>query len=202
MQIAVITNKTFENIFLNLDKSYNITYLTDINLLQTNYDLIFDFLYEANVERNELLKAASQNIFINYVNGILTSATKTFIRFNGWNSLCENLPIEISYFANENNSLAILNTIGISYIIVPNTIGMITAKVVSMIVNEAYFALGENVSTKAEIDIAMQLGTNYPYGPFAWSEKIGLKNIYFLLLALGKDNDRYKVSAFLQNEIN
>jgi 3-hydroxybutyryl-CoA dehydrogenase len=33
----------------------------------------------------------------------------------------------------------------------------------------------DEISTKAEIDIAMKLGTNYPYGPFEWSEKSGWK---------------------------
>jgi 3-hydroxyacyl-CoA dehydrogenase len=57
-----------------------------------------------------------------------------------------------------------------------------------MIINEAYFALEDNVSTKAETDIAMKLGTNYPYGPFEWGQLIGLKKstpcfCYFLKLS-------------------
>ncbi len=44
----------------------------------------------------------------------------------------------------------------------------------AMIINEAWHALAEEVSTKNEIDTAMKLGTNYPYGPFEWAEKIGL----------------------------
>ena len=40
-----------------------------------------------------------------------------------------------------------------------------------------FLQLGENVSTRDEIDTAMKLGTNYPFGPFEWAEKIGLKNI-------------------------
>ena len=48
----------------------------------------------------------------------------------------------------------------------PDIPGFISARVVSMIINEAYFALEEEVSSKEEIDTAMKLGTNYPYGPF------------------------------------
>ena len=43
-----------------------------------------------------------------------------------------------------------------------------------MIINEAYFTWEAGTSTKEEIDIAMKLGTGYPYGPFEWGEKIGL----------------------------
>jgi len=83
---------------------------------------------------------------------------------------------------------------------VPDIAGFISARVVSMIVNEAWFALEEEVSTKKEIDTAMKLGTNYPYGPFEWGEKIGLKNIYELLTVLSKTNSRYQPAALLQKE--
>jgi 3-hydroxybutyryl-CoA dehydrogenase len=69
-----------------------------------------------------------------------------------------------------------------------------------MIINEAYFALEDGVSSKEEIDIAMQLGTNYPYGPFTWGRIIGLKNIYDLLLKMAEINSRYKPSALLEKE--
>ena len=55
--------------------------------------------------------------------------------------------------------------------------GFITARVIAMIINEAFFALQENVSSKEEIDTAMRLGTNYPYGPFEWTKLIGIDKI-------------------------
>jgi 3-hydroxybutyryl-CoA dehydrogenase len=84
--------------------------------------------------------------------------------------------------------------------IVPDVAGMITARVIAMIINEAYFTLQANVSTKAEIDTAMKLGTNYPYGPFEWSEMIGLKRINKLLQALTASDNRYTPCALLQTE--
>jgi 3-hydroxybutyryl-CoA dehydrogenase len=83
---------------------------------------------------------------------------------------------------------------------VPDIKGFTSARVVSMIINEAYFALEENVSTKEEIDIAMKLGTNYPYGPFEWSKKIGLKNIAALLTELSLTEKRYQPAALLLKE--
>jgi 3-hydroxybutyryl-CoA dehydrogenase len=58
--------------------------------------------------------------------------------------------------------------------------------------------LNEKVSTKEEIDVAMKLGTNYPYGPFEWSEKIGLKNIYELLFTLSRTSPRYEPAGLLK----
>jgi 3-hydroxybutyryl-CoA dehydrogenase len=60
--------------------------------------------------------------------------------------------------------------------------------------------LEEKVSTKEEIDTAMKLGTSYPYGPFEWSRKIGVKNIFELLSVLAKTNARYEPAALLKDE--
>lgn len=69
--------------------------------------------------------------------------------------------------------------------------GFVSARVISMIINEAFFALGKEVSTKEEIDLAMKLGTNYPKGPFEWAEKTGVENIYNLLKKLSEKEERY-----------
>lgn len=67
-----------------------------------------------------------------------------------------------------------------------------------MIVNEAFFALGEGVSTKSEIDVAMKLGTNYPYGTFEWCERIGLEKVHNLLEKLAKTDSRYSVAPAMK----
>ena len=74
---------------------------------------------------------------------------------------------------------------------------MIGPRVVAMIINEAHFALSENISTKAEIDIAMKSGTNYPYGPFEWCEMIGIEKIKNLLHHLKMENSRYEIAPAL-----
>ncbi|MEP6845805.1 MAG: 3-hydroxyacyl-CoA dehydrogenase family protein, partial [Panacibacter sp.] len=68
------------------------------------------------------------------------------------------------------------------------------------IINEAYFALGDKVSSKQEIDIALKLGTNYPFGPFEWGEKIGLHHIFRLLKTLSFEDDRYIAAPYLEQE--
>jgi 3-hydroxybutyryl-CoA dehydrogenase len=70
-----------------------------------------------------------------------------------------------------------------------------------MIINEAYFALSEEVSTKNEIDIAMKLGTNYPYGPFEWASLIGLLKIAKLLEILYLNDERYATAPALLQEL-
>ena len=69
-----------------------------------------------------------------------------------------------------------------------------------MIINEAWFAFEEGVSSKEEIDIAMKLGTNYPLGPFEWGALIGEKNIYALLKKLSAGNKRYLPAPLLHQK--
>ena len=78
--------------------------------------------------------------------------------------------------------------------------GLVAARPIAMIINEAYFALEQGVSTKSEIDTAMKLGTNYPFGPFEWAGIIGLHNIYNLLHLLSCTDTRYTPSSLLKKE--
>jgi 3-hydroxybutyryl-CoA dehydrogenase len=86
--------------------------------------------------------------------------------------------------------------------IVKDSVGMVTPRVVCMIINEAYMAAEEGTASRADINTAMRLGTNYPMGPFEWSEKIGVKNVYEVLSAVYAEtgNERYKVSPLLAEE--
>ena len=108
--------------------------------------------------------------------------------------------LSIADEVNKNKTEKILNLLNRNPEWVPDIKGFISPRVVSMIINEAYFTLEENVSTKEEIDIAMKLGTNYPYGPFEWSKKIGLKNIAGLLTELSITEKRYEPASLLLKE--
>jgi 3-hydroxybutyryl-CoA dehydrogenase len=58
--------------------------------------------------------------------------------------------------------------------------------------------LEDKVSAKEEIDIAMKLGTNYPYGPFEWATLIGADKIFALLQKLSLHDKRYTPSKLLK----
>lgn len=85
---------------------------------------------------------------------------------------------------------------------VSNRIGMVSPRVVCMIINEAYFTLQEGTASKEDIDIGMKLGTAYPMGPFEWANKIGIWEVYSLLLAVKNDtsDERYKICNLLKTE--
>lgn len=85
---------------------------------------------------------------------------------------------------------------------VQDRVGMVRARILFMIINEAYYTVQEGTASKRDIDQAMKLGTNYPKGPFEWCGLIGLKNIYETLNALYEDTheERYKICPLLKTE--
>ena len=141
-------------------------------------------------------------IFINSVANTLMElkAPAHIVRINGWSGFLSRAEWEISGIITE-QVIAVINFLHKKITILPDEPGFISARILAMIINEAWFALGENVSTKKEIDIAMKLGTNYPLGPFEWGEKIGEKNIFDLLKKLSKTNKKYLPAPLLQQKI-
>jgi 3-hydroxybutyryl-CoA dehydrogenase len=71
-----------------------------------------------------------------------------------------------------------------------------------MIINEAYLTLQEGTADRADIDLAMKLGTNYPGGPFEWAERWGLGEVSRMLHCLqsATGDPRYKRSQLLIEE--
>jgi 3-hydroxybutyryl-CoA dehydrogenase len=85
---------------------------------------------------------------------------------------------------------------------VDSRVGLVTSRIICMIINEAYYTVMEGTATKTDINLAMKLGTNYPKGPFEFVESIGLDNVYNQLLSLYKDtmDERYKICPLLKQE--
>ncbi|MGZ8474817.1 MAG: 3-hydroxyacyl-CoA dehydrogenase NAD-binding domain-containing protein [Candidatus Limnocylindria bacterium] len=60
----------------------------------------------------------------------------------------------------------------------------IEARILATMVNEAASAAADGVAAPDAIDTAMRLGTNWPEGPLAWGERIGLSSVVHTLDAL------------------
>ena len=141
-------------------------------------------------------------VFINAVDTTLVelNAPANVIRINGWATFLSRNTWEVAGAIDEKAS-AILKKLQIKINMVSDEPGFISARIVAMIINEAYFAVSDNVSSRAEIDTAMKLGTHYPYGPFEWATKIGAANILSLLQKLNNTGNRYKPATLLVDEV-
>ena len=143
-------------------------------------------------------------VFVNEVLGTLADlpSGKCMIRINAWPGFLKYPILELS--AKEQDKKAgekILDDIGWPYRWVADIRGLVTPRVISMIVNEACFAVNEKVSSATEIDIAMKLGTSYPLGPFEWSKQVGAERIVQLLSMLSEQDDRYLPAPDLENNL-
>ena len=120
-------------------------------------------------------------------------------RLNGWHGFLSRNNWEM---AGKSNAVLqnFVATIGKKITWVPDVPGFIAARTIAMIINEAYLALEEGVSSKEDIDIAMKLGTNYPLGPFEWAEKISIRRIELLLNKLSKNDISYTPAKLLLKE--
>jgi 3-hydroxybutyryl-CoA dehydrogenase len=76
----------------------------------------------------------------------------------------------------------------------------IEARILATIVNEAASAVADGVATPEAIDTAMRLGTNWPEGPLAWGERIGLSPVVHTLEVLhaAAPDGRYRVVPLLR----
>ncbi len=95
---------------------------------------------------------------------------------------------------------ATMKTLGLEYELIEDQIGMVTPRVVCMIINEAAFVLGEGTADAVAVDQAMKLGTNYPKGPFEWCDQIGIANVVEVLQALQDrtGDGKYKIAPALK----
>ena len=92
------------------------------------------------------------------------------------------------------------------YSVIETTIiacGFVFPRTIAQIINEAFFALEEEVASKSDIDRAMKFGVNYPKGPFEWASQREKYVVTLLdeLHAKTKDS-RYRVASTLRNSLS
>jgi 3-hydroxybutyryl-CoA dehydrogenase len=163
-------------------------------------DFVLDLDYNAG-RTAALMQYPTDLILVNAVATVLPIDDERFVRINAWNTFIQRPLLEaVSRPAAMAQVEAFCAGWGKSAEFLPDRPGMPSARVVSMIVNEAYLALGEEVSTRDAIDTAMRLGTNYPFGPFEWASRIGLQPIIELLETLASENPVYTVAPRLKEE--
>jgi 3-hydroxybutyryl-CoA dehydrogenase len=82
----------------------------------------------------------------------------------------------------------------------PLEAAQVEARVLACIVNEAASAVADGVATPDAIDTAMRLASNWPEGPLAWGERIGLGSVVRTLDALHAvvPDGRYRVEPLLR----
>jgi 3-hydroxybutyryl-CoA dehydrogenase len=179
--------------------------------LLADAEVIFDF----NPDKETLLnyQSGQPNLFV-FLNTTLTTLAELLAdekrvdwRFFGFCGLPtflnrELLEASIAHADDLPSLETICMKLNTTFECVADQVGLVTPRIICMIINEAYFTLEEGIATQSDIDLAMKLGTNYPYGPFEWAKRIGLSNVYKVLKAMHKStqDERYLISPLLTKE--
>ena len=96
--------------------------------------------------------------------------------------------------------IGLFNALDITPSVVDDIPGLVVMRTLAMLANEAAEAVNQGICTAADADIAMRSGVNYPQGPLAWADQIGVSRIFECLRNLQQcyGEDRYRPSALLR----
>jgi 3-hydroxybutyryl-CoA dehydrogenase len=97
-------------------------------------------------------------------------------------------------------AVGLLQAAGMAVSAIDDFPGLLVMRTVCMLANEAAEVVHTRVASVEAVDQAMQLGVNYPRGPLAWAEAIGLERVRDVLnhLARTYGEDRYRASWLLR----
>jgi len=97
-------------------------------------------------------------------------------------------------------AVGLLQSADLEVHVVDDAPGLVVTRTVAMLVNLAVDALQQGVASRADIDTALRLGTNYPLGPLEWGERWGFGTVHRILTAMqaAYGDPRYRPSQLLQ----
>ena len=214
--LVVGSTENYNELLAKFGQNHEISHADDLSDITEELffksDVVFDFISHESPEDLEFYHQKPELLV--FVHMALTSFAEVAVYtldspnqifgFNGFPTFVNRSILECTL--SEEGDLkkldAIAKKLDTDYEVVEDRVGMVTARVIFMIINEAYFTVQEGTSTKADIDLGMKLGTSYPHGPFEWSKQIGLENVVELLEAVYEDtkDERYKICPLLKKE--
>jgi 3-hydroxybutyryl-CoA dehydrogenase len=88
--------------------------------------------------------------------------------------------------------------IGKTCIVVNEAPAFVVNRILCVMLNEAFFALGEGLASPEDIDTGMVLGCNHPIGPLALSDLVGNETLLHVIEGLHKElGDKYRPAPAL-----
>lgn len=101
------------------------------------------------------------------------------------------------------HGVALLQRAGFTVSPLSDSPALAVLRTVAMLANEAADAVLQGVASAADIDLAMRAGVNYPQGPLAWADAIGLAHILNVLenLQASYGEERYRPSLLLRRRV-
>jgi 3-hydroxybutyryl-CoA dehydrogenase len=186
--------------------------MEDRTILQS-YDLIVDLNFDDNIlsmrhyaplENNTVVVSAVKKQLADMVFTYEGEVLCDLIGINALPTFINRPKLEVSLLDNDSPELIepVAEELEFDYELVDDRAGMVMPRILFMIINEACYTLQEGTASINDIDKAMKLGTAYPYGPFEWADRIGIKNVYETLRAVYEHtrDERYRICPLLRTK--
>ena len=96
-----------------------------------------------------------------------------------------------------------LQAAGIAVSRVDDVAGLVVMRTVAMLANEAADAVTQGIASARDTDTAMVNGVNYPRGPLAWADAIGVAHVAVVLenMAAHYGDGRYRTSPLVARRL-
>jgi len=101
-------------------------------------------------------------------------------------------------------ALEVGQQMGKTAVVVKDSPGFVSNRILCPMLNEAIYALEEGVADPEGIDTVMKLGMNHPMGPLALCDLIGLDVVLYVMEVLQRDfgDDKYRPAPLLRRMVD
>lgn len=200
---------------VQLSAMNKLNYTTDLENAAKEADLVIEAVPEVKeikkevfekldqFTRKEVILATNTSTMSPTELGSYTNKPEKVIAMHFFNPVPKMKLVEIARGLETSDDTAsivkeIAQRLGKETVLINEIPGFVTSRISSLVGNEAFNMLMEGVGTPEEIDKAIELGLNYPMGPFKLGDLVGLdtrlNNLKYLHSKLG---ERFRPSPLL-----
>ncbi len=100
-------------------------------------------------------------------------------------------------------SIDYVRTLKKEYVVVNDSPGFVTTRIIVMLVNEGAFEYAEGLASKEDIDKALKFGGNFPMGPLTLGDLIGLDTVVNIMDTLYESfkDPKYRAAPILRKMV-